>query len=143
MFFTSSCGSDHHLNPSAGMTIAGDELYSSITVKNLAVLLDATLSIEDHVNHVCSSLPYYLRPLKSLRRILTRPLLVQLICFLVLSCLDYGNALLWGISSRLLDKMQRVQNPAAGKFVTESSYRDHATPNLKSIHWLPIRQRLC
>jgi len=60
---------------------------------------------------------------------------------LVLSRLDYANSLLFGISAELLNKLQRVQNSAA-KFVTGASYRDHVTPHLIALHWLPIKQRI-
>ena len=53
MLLTISCGSGHHLDRSAGLTIVVDELFSSLTVKNLGVLFDGTLSMEDHVNRVC------------------------------------------------------------------------------------------
>ena len=36
-----------------------------------------------------------------------------LIHSLVISRLDYGNGLLYGVSDKLLDKLQRVQNAAA------------------------------
>ena len=59
---------------------------------------------------------------------------------LVISRLDYGNGLLYGVPDKLLDKLQRVQNVAARVVVKASRY-DHITPILKSLHWLPIRYR--
>ena len=63
-----------------------------------------------------------------------------LIHSLVISRLDYGNGLLYGVPDKLLDKLQRVQNVAARVVVKASRY-DHITPILKSLHWLPIRYR--
>ena len=59
----------------------------------------------------------------------------------VTSRLDYGNALLCGISEELLDKLQRIQNSAA-RIVTGAGKRDHITPILHKLHWLPIRSRI-
>ena len=63
-----------------------------------------------------------------------------LIHSLVISQLDYGNGLLYGVSDQLLDKLQRVQNVAARVVVKTSRY-DHITPILKTLQWLPIRYR--
>jgi hypothetical protein len=38
-------------------------------------------------------------------------------------------------------KLQRVQNMAA-KIITKTKKRDHVTPVLKSLHWLPVQYRV-
>ena len=53
--------------------------------------------------------------------------------------LDYCNALLYGIPSSLIDKLQRIQNIAA-RILTGSAKYDHITPVLHSLHWLPVQQ---
>jgi len=55
--------------------------------------------------------------------------------------LDYNNALLFGLSAVTLDKLQRVQN-AAARLLTGSGKRDHISPHLKALHWLPINRRI-
>ena len=57
------------------------------------------------------------------------------------SRLDYCNALLVGISEANLDKLQRVQNTPA-RIVTGTCRRDHISPVLADLHWLPIRARI-
>ena len=59
---------------------------------------------------------------------------------LVTSRLDYGNALLYGLPSTLLTRLQRIQNSAA-RLVTRTRKRDHVTPILNSLHWLPVIYR--
>ena len=59
-----------------------------------------------------------------------------------ISCrLDYCNSLLFGISDRLLRRLQSVQNVAA-RLVTGARRCDHITPVLRQLHWLPVRQRI-
>jgi len=59
-----------------------------------------------------------------------------------ISCrLDYCNALLYGIADCQLQRLQCMQN-AAARLVTGLRRTDHITPILKSLHWLPIRQRV-
>ena len=54
--------------------------------------------------------------------------------------LDYYS-LLCGISDTLLRRLQSVQN-AAARVITRTPRRDHITPILHHLHWLPVRQRV-
>ena len=60
---------------------------------------------------------------------------------LVSSRLDYCNSLLFGVTKANVTKLQRVQNSLARVIMDVSKY-DHITPVLKSLHWLPIKQRI-
>ena len=60
---------------------------------------------------------------------------------LVTSRLDNCNAILYGLPQSLLNKVQRVQNMAA-RVLSGSRKFDHITPVLRSLHWLPIIQRI-
>ena len=60
---------------------------------------------------------------------------------LVMSWLDYYYAVLYGLPDAQLQKLQLVQN-AAARLVTETHRREHITPVLFALHWLPIRQRI-
>ena len=55
--------------------------------------------------------------------------------------LDYCNALFSGITDCLFRRLQSVQN-AAARLVTGTRRRDHITPVLRQLHWLPVRQRV-
>ena len=57
------------------------------------------------------------------------------------SRLDYCNALLVGISEANLDKPQHAQNTLT-RIVTGTCRRDHISPVLADVHWLPIRARI-
>ena len=60
---------------------------------------------------------------------------------LVLSRLDYCNAALAGLPQATLRPLQRAQN-AAARLVANMGSRDHITPAMKDLHWLPINQRI-
>ena len=58
-----------------------------------------------------------------------------------MSRVDYGNALLFGLPEMLLHQLQMIQNSAAW-LVTGTHGRDHITPVLVKLHWLPVRYRI-
>ena len=60
---------------------------------------------------------------------------------LVMSRLDFGNAVFYGLPETQLRKLQMIQNSAA-RLITGTRRRDHITPVLFSLHWLPVRQRI-
>ena len=59
---------------------------------------------------------------------------------LVMSRLDYCNALLASASQDQINRLQMVQNHAA-RVVMRKRIRDHITPVLRELHWLPIEYR--
>jgi hypothetical protein len=69
------------------------------------------------------------------------PAALQLVHAFVLSHIDYGNALLVGLPATRLAKLQRVQNSAA-RLIMGVSRRESITPVLRSLHWLPVCQRI-
>ena len=54
-----------------------------------------------------------------------------------MSRLDYGNAMLYGLSETQLRKLQMVQNSAA-RLTTGTKRRDHIILVLYCLHWLPV-----
>ena len=55
--------------------------------------------------------------------------------------LDYCNSLINGIADGLMQRLQAVQN-AAARLITGARRRDHISPALQQLHWLPVRQRV-
>ena len=56
----------------------------------------------------------------------------------VVLLLDYCNSLLAGEPLATLGPLQRIQNPAA-RLIFELTPRDHISPSLLQLHWLPVR----
>ena len=59
----------------------------------------------------------------------------------MLSRLDYCNAILVGLPQTTLSSLQRVLH-AAARMVLNLRPRDHFTPALLELHWLPIAERI-
>ena len=58
----------------------------------------------------------------------------------VLCRLDYCKSLLSDCPKHLLEKLKMVQNSAA-RLVLKAHKRDHVSPLLRTLHWLPIPAR--
>ena len=120
----------------------GDENIAPIdSAKNIGVTLDSNLSMRDQINSVCRQCYIHLRHISQIRKYLTEEAAATLARSLILSKLDYGNGLLYGLPDCALDKLQRIQNHAA-KVVMRKKKHDHVTPLLKHLHWLPVKQRI-
>jgi len=104
-------------------------------------MLDGELSMKQHVTKVASSCSYHLRRLKQIRRVVGKDVTAPLVSTFILSRLDYCNALLAGLPRTTTDPLQRVQNVAA-RLVLNLRIRDHVTPALKQLHWLPVASRI-
>ena len=68
-------------------------------------------------------------------------MLQSLVLALVLSRLDYGSTVLFGLPQQLVDKLQSVQN-AAARLIFAARRRDHISPLLQSLHWLRVADRI-
>lgn len=112
----------------------------SIHARNLGVILDNKLTLEDHVNSLSGTCFGIMRMLNKTFPWLPLEARQTLIQALIVSRLDYGNALLVGARADLLAKMQVVQNMAA-RMALQKPRRQSAVPLLKALHWLPIKKR--
>src|SRR3981189_1612189 len=107
--------------------------------RNLGVIYDNNMTMEDHVNNIFKTSYFYIRLLGKLRKFLDKATGAMITHAFVTSRLDYCNSLLHGISSSLAAKLQHVLNTAA-RIVTRTKIGNHITPVLKSLHWLPVIQ---
>ena len=99
------------------------------------------MSMAKNVSRVCQMAYCQLRSIARIRRSITTTACRTIVHALVMSRLDYCNAVLYGLPDAQLQKLQLVQN-AAARLVTGTHRREHITPVLFALHWLPIRQRI-
>ena len=120
-------------------------LVSKLTLLNLLGILmkifDKNFTSHSHISAVCSSCFYHMRDLRRICRHLDLDSAKLLATALVSSCLDYCNALLYGIADIDLTRPQRVQNQLA-RLMTKSPPFTRSLPLLCSLHWLPVRFRI-
>ena len=123
------------------LRVGGNEILFSDCVKSLGVYLDPSLTMRQHISYICKSAYFELRKISSIRPFLTQFAAVQLVSSLILSRLDYCNAILAGLPSEDIARLQRIQNNAA-RLIFQKSKRNHVTPLLLELHWLPVKYRI-
>ena len=89
------------------------------------------------VASVAKTCYYQIRNIGQIRSCITSDACKILVHALVMSRLDYCNALWYGLPQTMLKRLQRVQNCAA-RLICRRKKHDHVTPLLKELHWLPI-----
>ena len=105
-------------------------LTSMDTARNLGCFSDR------HICN-CSSAYYHLQTINNISHLLTLDACHAAVRSLVLSRLDYCNALLGGLNNR-----QLVQNSVARIIYRVRQHEHMITPTLRTLHWLPIRIRI-
>ena len=112
-------------------------------VKNLGVIFDASFNFSAHVSSICSSCYYHIRDFARIRRYLPKSTSILVANALVGSRIDYCNSLLDSISEFDIKRLRSVQYSLCRIINRTSRFsREHMSPHLKALHWLPIRQRI-
>ena len=100
-----------------------------------------SISQTGYMSQVIKSTRIHARDLYRIRPLLDLKTSVLLANALVSSRLDYCNSLFLSLTDFELSRLQLVQNSLC-RVVTHSSKFSHITPELKKIHWLPVRYRV-
>ena len=116
-------------------------LKTKSCVRNLGVMLDSNLSFNTHIKNITKSAFWHLRNIAKIKDFVCKQDLEKLIHAFITCRVDYCNTLLIGLPQRSLRQVQLIQN-AAARILTKTKKRDHITPVLRSLHWLPVRFRI-
>ncbi len=111
--------------------LGSSTITPSASVRNLGVIFAKT----------ARSCRFALHNIRKIRPFLTEHAAQLLVQALVISRLDYCNALLAGLPSNTIKPLQMIQN-AAARLVFNEPKRAHVTPLFVSLHWLPVAARI-
>ncbi|XP_029957253.1 uncharacterized protein LOC115395750 [Salarias fasciatus] len=132
----------HNITKSAQQfTLDNSTLTPSPLIRNLGVLLDPTLSFDPHIKHITRTAFFHLKNIARLCPSLSFSAAETLVHAFITSRIDYCNSILYGTPSKTLNKLQYIQNSAA-RLLTHTRSREHITPVLHKLHWLPVPQRI-
>ena len=99
------------------------------------------MTMSDHETAICKSVNFHLWNLSRIRKYITQEACLNEMRALLLSKLDYANALLSYLSNKDIIRLQRLQNRAA-RIIFQVLRRHSSSPPLKSLHWLPVDSRI-
>ena len=139
LFHTKSSFSSNQ-KPSS-ILVGNSDISFSSSARNLGYMISNDMTLDNHITHICRTAYIAIRQISSIRKFLTIHATKTLVCSFILSRLDYCNALLSGCPQHLIDKLQKVQNSAA-RLILQARKREHITPLLHTLHWLPIQARI-
>jgi len=130
-----------HQLPTATLPINGVPVAPVSSVCDLGIYIDADLVMWTHVKKIASRCFAVLRQLRQIRRYVSTDTFRALVVALVVTRLDYGNAVLTGLPVYLSRRLQSVLNAAAW-LIFGLRRSDHVSDALISLHWLHIPQRI-
>ena len=111
------------------------------TAKNLGFRLNSCLIFKAQIKTLNSSCFNKLRKIAKMRTFLNIKQLQTLVQAIVISSLDYCNALYVGINPCLLNQLQVIQNKSC-RIIFGLKKRENVDNHLKCLHWLKIRERI-
>ena len=121
------------------LDVAGTRVNVSEPVRNLGAMFDSNFTMVSHVNSFVKKASFHLRNIGKVRKLPTKDATKKVMQNLVISQINYCNALLSGTQQDT--KMQRLQNQAA-RIVTRTKWHKHNTPVLEHLHWFPVKFRI-
>jgi len=127
--------------PCVPLCIGSDKVQLVRCMRNLGIYIDSDLSMRSHVSKAVSSCFTTLCRFRSIRKLVSQPVLFSLVKSLVMTRLDYGSATLAGHPGHLLDRLQSALN-AAVHLVCYAQKYDHVTYLLWDLHWLQVLERI-
>ncbi len=106
-----------------------------------AKAIDDKLNFSDHIAKTARSCRFALYNIRKIKPFLSECATQLLVQALVLSRLDYCNALLAGLPTNFIEPLQLIQN-AAARLIFNEPKRMHVPPLFINLHWLPIAARI-
>jgi len=122
------------------ITIDNSAITPAKQARNLGVIQDQHLTMEAHINSICKTCYFHLRNIGAIRQYISSDACKTIVQATITSRLDYANSLLYGLPHTLMSRLQRIQN-ATACIITRTPKREHITPVLLNLHWLPVEYR--
>ena len=129
-----SCSTDN-------INVCGDQVSRCDRIKLLGIWLDSNLNFKHQITIKCRTAILNIQKLKYIINVLNPDAARLIVHGMVMSHLDYSNALYFGLPENSIKKLQRVQNMAA-KVILGKRRSDSSRDCLKALHWLPVWERI-
>ena len=123
------------------LSFLGKQLAPVVAARDLGVILDTSLTLEDHVTATVASCVLQLGKINRVKHCFDKRTVIIIINVLVFSKLFHCSSVWSKTSQSNIAKLQAVQNFAC-RIVSGSKKHDHVTPILKQLNWLPVKQHM-
>ena len=139
LFATKAMFRTHNLDNESiySTSINGQKLERIKTSKILGVNFNENLNWENHFSKILSSCYSKLRVLRKIKRLAPYNVRKTLAETMIMSRIDYANAVTYNATNMLKRRLQKLQNSAAS-FVTGRFCKSH---DVLQLNWLPITER--
>ena len=114
---------------------------TSEIITYLGAWLDQHISFKIHIIKKCQIAMMNLQRIKAIHHMLSQEACHQLMLGLVMSHLDYVNAILINLPQREIQKLQRIQNMVAKDVLCKNKYKS-SRESLQELHWFPIHRHI-
>ena len=134
-------GSKHQLRKldESPLDANGELIQKSKVVRHLGGHLNASLTFETHIKSKVKTAMANFIKIRSIRDYISIGACTTLVLALCTSHIDYANAILFGSTARVINKLQSLQNMCA-KLVLRRSKYSSSKECLYKLHWLPVQQ---
>ena len=122
------------------MEVGETPVNISSKLNYLGVLLDQNLTLKTHILTKTKRAAYHLYRSRQIAKFLDLPAKKTLISCLVMSQLDYANAIFINLPNNYIHPMQRIQNQAA-KLIMNKDRFESPVSTMRHLCWLPISFR--
>lgn len=99
------------------------------------------MTFQNHIKTITKSAYYHLKNISRVKELMSQQDLEKLVHAFIFSRLDYCNSVFTGLTKQSIKQLQLIQN-AAARVLTGTKKVHHITPVLRSLHWLPLSQRI-
>ena len=94
-----------HMQDVSCVNVCGCNIVPSPTIRNIGITIDCGLTMLSHVSRMCKAAYYHLYIISKIIHCLITDACKTLVHALVISRLDYSNAVLYGITEALMNKL--------------------------------------
>ncbi len=139
--FVGSKGLISQIPPNTNLRVDGATIIPSSSLKNLAVYFDSHMTFDSHVDNISGNIFNTLLYINRIKENFNKNSRITVIQSLVHSIINYG-LMMWGTTNTTtMKKIQKLQNFAAKVTLDGASKHEHATPFLRELRWLKMKQK--
>ena len=110
-------------------------------MKNLGFRLDSKLTLKPQLTALKSSYMLKLRNISRIKSFLSNDQIKVLVLAIVISTIDYCNALYYRCPGNVIDQLQVIQNRAC-RIIFGLKKKESVEEKLQSLHWLKVKERI-